>query len=63
MEVPGQLSWLSIRLLAQVMISGSRDQTLGQAPCLAGSLFGDSLPLPLPPHVHALTQINLLKNK
>ena len=37
--------------LAQVMIPGSWDQALSQAPCSVGSLL---LPLPLPPYVHML---------
>ena len=42
---------------AQVMISGSWDQTLHWAPYSVGSLLL-SLPLPLPPLMHSVSQIN-----
>jgi len=49
---------------AQVMISGSWDRVLPQAPCSAGSLLLP-LPLPLPLLVHtlSLSQLNKIFKK
>ena len=70
---PGWLSWLSIRLLvsAQVMISGSCDWALHQAPCSVESLLevlSPPLPLPillpsLPPSVHSYAYFLSLSQK